>query len=231
MSALLRTSADSPSRSFKYGRSRSARLCASHPSPRCAEPGRSAVEIDQVADRAWRASRGYLTAYLDLQPEFAPEQAEAQRLDDMLFGVGGLAFTVLQYPEQRTEMHDRLGALRTGDTFATFTRIVGEACVKNLLAAVKDYDGMVLGLLQATPAETEKLLPLVREAQKLVVDYARYLAATVDDEDPETVTAALQALAPIDNLRRMTATPRASVVKDTPVDPAPSPAPSPDTQR
>jgi hypothetical protein len=144
MSALLRTSADSPSRSFKYGRSRSARLCASHPSPRCAEPSRSAVEIDQVADRAWRASRGYLTAYLDLQPEFSPEQAEAQ---------------------------------------------------------------------------------------KLVVDYARYLAATVDDEDPETVTAALQALAPIDNLRRMTVTPRASVVKDAPVDPAPSPAPSPDTQR
>ena len=194
-----------------------------------AEAARSAVEIDQAADRAWRATRSYLSAYLDLQPEFAPEQAEAQRLDAMLFGEGGLAFTVLQYPEQRTEMHDRLGALRAGDTFVTFTRIVGEACVKNLLATVKDYDGMVLGLLQATPAETEKLLPLVREAQKLVVDYARYLAATVDDEDPETVTAALQALAPIDNLRRMTATPRASVVKDTPVDPAPSPAPSPDT--
>lgn len=187
-------------------------------------PERSSQEIDQIADRAWRAGRSYLSGYLDLAPVFAPEQAIATRLDAMLFGEGGLAFTSLRYVEQRAEMHDRLDALAADGLVDALTRIVGDACMKNLRAAVKDYDVMVLALLREVGTDDTQLNPLVREVQKLVVDYARFISATVDDEDPETVSAALQALAPIDNLRRMTPGPSASVAKDPPT-PDPSPAP------
>lgn len=191
-------------------------------------PTRSPQEIDQVADRAWRAVRSFLSGYSDLAPEYAPEQGLAARLDEMLFGEGGLAFTNLRYDEQRTQMHDRLDALEADKLADALTRIVGDACVKNLRAAVKDYDVMVLALLQEVGSDETQLTPLVREVQKLVVDYARFIAATVDDDDPETVTAALQALAPIDNLRRLVSPPTASVVKDapTPVDPPQPPSPT-----
>jgi hypothetical protein len=178
-----------------------------------------------VADNAWRALRGYLGAYQDLQPQYAPLQAEARQLEELLFGDGGLAFTTYNYPEQRAEMHHRLDALEAGNHLKVLRQVAGEACEKNLRAAVADYDAMVIGLLQGTSTEDEKLLPLVREIQRGVTDYARFVGSTVDEDDPETVVVALRALAPIDNLRRMIATPRAATVKNTPSAPS-SPQPT-----
>jgi hypothetical protein len=186
-------------------------------------PERPPAEIDGIADNAWRALRGYLGAYQQLQPQFAPLQAEARKLEEVLFGNGGLAFTNFTYPEQRAEMHHRIDALEQGDHLKVLQAIVGEACEKNLRVAVADYDTMVMGLLQNTSNEDAKLTPMVREIQKGVVDYARFIAATVDEEDPETAVAALRALAPIDNLRRMTATPRAAAPKETPPPATPAP--------
>lgn len=192
-------------------------------------PEVSVQEIDRVADRAWRAVRGYIAAYLDLAPAFAPHQDAAEKLDAMLFGTGGLAFTQLMPAEQSTQMHNRLDALSAGGHVETLTSIVGDACMKNLRAAVKAYDAMLLSMLKNVDEGDENLVALVREVQKAVVDYARYIAATVDDEEPETVTEALKALAPIDNIRRMAASPSSSVSKDEPAPPTPPAPPSPPT--
>jgi len=169
---------------------------------RHAQEGLAPQAVDQVADRAWRALRKSLEAYLDLQPEFAPEQETARALETLLFGEAGLAFTVLTYAEQRVAMHDRLEALKQNNRFEALVRLVGKPCVDNLLSAVKAYDAMVVSLLQNI-ADEEQLLPLVRDVQKLVTDYARYIVGTVDEDDPETVSVAARALAPIDNIRRV----------------------------
>lgn len=190
-------------------------------------PTRSPQEVDGTADRAWRAVRSYLAGYLDLEPKFAPEQSLAADLDALFFGDGGLAFTALQWVNQRKAMHDRLDALEARGLSEAFVRIVGEPCAQNLRAAVKDYDAMVLAELQSVSDDDASLTPLVREVQRLAVDYARYIVATVDDEDPETAVAARRALAPIDNIRELSArsapAPEREPVPTPPVDP-PKPA-------
>lgn len=190
-------------------------------------PVRPPQEVDTAADRAWRAVRSYLAGYLDLDPKFAPEQSVAADLDALFFGDGGLAFTALQWVNQRKAMHDRLDALEARGLSEAFVRIVGEPCAKNLRAAVKDYDAMVLAELQSVPDDDASFLPLVRDVQRLAVDYARYIAATVDDDDPETVIAARRALAPIDNIRDLGARSAPATAREPdptpPVDP-PKPA-------
>lgn len=168
------------------------------PSPLSANP----QDVDMAADKAWRAVRHGLDAYLDLQPSYAPLRESALALSDILFGDGGLAFTALPYKEQRNEMKFRLAALDHGEQVEKLRKIVGDAYVDNLFDAVRSYDSMVLSMLEGAGSIEEKLAPLLRETQKLIVDYARYIAATVDEDDPETIDAARKVLAPIDNLRK-----------------------------
>lgn len=81
---------------------------------------------------------------------------------------------------------------------------------------------MVKAMLQRDAATGENLLDHVRAVQRAIVDYATKVAATVDEDEPETVTAALEALRSIETHREALARRGATGGKGEP-EPAPEP--------
>ncbi|MDI1429198.1 hypothetical protein [Polyangium sorediatum] len=160
--------------------------------------------IDRAGDNSWSALRGRLQAYTLLPEATYPDARRAAEILAELFGEAGLSFLTESYPEQYAIAESVLRRI-DGEAFVTdINRIAGKEFLDNVRAQHVAYGKMVAGLLQRETALTEDLGVHVRAMGEELVDYATKVLATVERDEPATVTRARTALRPIDAFREAT---------------------------
>lgn len=160
--------------------------------------------IDRAGDNSWSALRGRLQSYTLLPEATYPDARRASEILANLFGEGGLSFLTESYPEQYAIAESVLRRI-DGEGFATdIDRIAGKEFLANVRTQHVAYGKMVAGLLQREAALTEDLGEHVRAMGEELVDYATKVLATVERDEPATITRARTALRPIDAFREAT---------------------------
>lgn len=178
--------------------------------------------IDREADGSWAALRMRLEASALLPAARYPKASRAAELIAWLFGKDGLNFLKEPYPAQWASMNTILQRIDEEGLQGELDALAGPEFLAQIRHVHPRYDAMVKAMLQRDAATGENLLDHVRAVQRAIVDYATKVAATVDEDEPETVTAALEALRSIETHREALARRGATGGKGEP-EPAPEP--------
>jgi hypothetical protein len=182
-----------------------------------ASSGGSNRDIDLAADQAWTVLHDLLSV-LSRLPDSYPRAAQARALLATLFPVG-TGFLRLAYNEQLSQMEVLLGRIDQEGLARTIDAVLGPEPLQEVRAVLPRYVAMVRARLTEAPPAAN-LLAHTRALQRAIIEYATVIAATVDSDDAETLTAAQQALRPLDNFRDLQAPGR------SPGEPDPAPAPA-----
>lgn len=180
--------------------------------------------VDLLTDQGWSAFRMRLDAYALLPSTEYPLARRAGELLQVLFGDAGLQFLALTYPEQAAHMAAILKRIREDRLEAELNAICGPEFLANLKRLQGRYEAMVNDMLTRQGGDAPDLLVQVRNMARAIVDYATKIAATCDEEEPESITRIKAALLPLDTFRE-TYTPTTARAKDEGPTPAPLPAP------
>jgi hypothetical protein len=156
--------------------------------------------LDTAMDHAWQALERRLSAYADLSPEFADDQAEAAEIHHVLFP-HGMGFLKLPYAKQWAEGSAILHRIAERELAARIDYFAGTPFLVQVRARHTDY-GVALGITKPKPAlvAQESLLEPLREVRAAMLTYARILVSAVDNEDLEAQIAQ-EALVPLADLR------------------------------
>ncbi|MRG95365.1 hypothetical protein [Polyangium spumosum] len=160
--------------------------------------------VDRAGDNSWSALRARIQAYTLLPEATYPDARRAADILAELFGEAGLSFLTESYPEQYAIAESVLRRI-DGEGFATdIERIAGKEFLDNVRTQHVAYGKMVASMLQREAALAEDLGAHVRAMGEALVDYATRVLATVERDEPETITRARKALRPIDAFREAT---------------------------
>ena len=182
--------------------------------------------VDAACDNAWSCGHGRLSCYASLPADLWPKAERAAELLTLLFA-DGLAFLCLPFAAQWAEQERRLAMIDQLELAPALDDLCGPEFLAEIRRTHTLY-GQVLGI--TSPARTPfaaKVGEPLRELQRIIGQYMRKLAAMAEDSD-ESLAMALQALAPIDELRA--AAMRRAASPTTPEDaPAPEEEPAPES--
>ena len=184
--------------------------------------------IDQEMDAAWGGLRLRLQGYAALPSARVPSAARAAALLTQLFGDQGLSFLKESYSAQLTSMTTLLQRIAQDKLGTDLDALCGPEFLAEIRHLLPRYERMVQAML-SRPLGSGQNLVLHRAALgRAVVAYATAICATVDDEVPKTVQAALAALSPLDGQRAAAADRRqpGAGPKDPPPPAPPAPAPA-----
>lgn len=160
-------------------------------------------QADVRIDRAWGALYYRIEACASLPNDEYPDAAEATHILDTFFAEG-LAFLLLPYETEWAESDKRLMQIDADSNLSkTLDRIAGTLYVAEIRKA-HDLYGAALGTTAATAQSEDSSLSLdgpLKAFRKGVAQYARALLATVDEDEPTTITALFNALSPLVELR------------------------------
>lgn len=159
--------------------------------------------LDQEADAIWGATRMRLQALAMLPPDRVPEALRASILLVTLFGTDGLMFLREAYPVQWSTMDTLLKRIDADGLAKELDDLAGPVFLAQIRHVHPRYSAMVQAMLKRDTSSGQNLLDQVRAMQRAIVEYATKVAATVDEDDPETVDVARDALRAIEQLREM----------------------------
>jgi hypothetical protein len=168
---------------------------------------------DHRMDLAWNAFWCRLHGYAELPPETYPRAERAAALEATMFD-DGLAFLKLPYAREWAESARRLRLLEDKKTASELREIVGEDFITEVQAAHAAY-GVAIGITEAqtAPPDVAKVQQPLRDLQAAVRNYALQVLAVAND-NPDFVSAARDALLPIDQVRATTSRPSSTSAAD-----------------
>ena len=158
---------------------------------------------DTRIDRAWSALYRRVEACSMLPTEEYTDAKEAQGVLEGFFSEG-LKFLTLPYEAEWAESNRRLQQIDAdADLAKTLTRLAGDLYLPEIRKAHTLY-GDILGIT-APAAKEESVsaaldIPL-QSLRRAISQYLRAMVATVDEDEPNTVSGVVRALAPIVELR------------------------------
>jgi len=179
-----------------------------------------ARSTDQAGDGSWGALRMRLEAYSVLPPLKYPDATIAAELLAALFGPDGLSFLKLTYAEQWSTADTILQRIDSDNLTPDIDRVAGPEFLAHVRDIHTTYGAMVQSLLLREQSTNVNLNEHVRAMGRAIVDYATKILATVEDDDDESITAARDALRPLDTYREAAARRNSSKVSSTPETPA-----------
>jgi hypothetical protein len=156
---------------------------------------------DLATDNAWSALQRRLAAHAQLPADRYPDAARASELNALLF-TDGLRFLTLPWKTQWAEGDKRLRQIDEQKLAADLDRLAGPAFLAEVRRTHEVY-GKALGIaapLPESPAAPTLGEPLL-ELRRALKRYALQVVATVDEDSAESIQAAVQALAPIEEAR------------------------------
>ncbi|MRG91557.1 hypothetical protein [Polyangium spumosum] len=161
--------------------------------------------VDQAGDSSWSALRLRLLGAAELPGATYPDAKRAAELVTILFGPEGLSFLKETYPVQWSTADTILKRIDEEGLEKDIDRIAGKIYLDNIRAQHEQYGGMVQGILLREQAEGVNLNDHVRAMGRAIVDYATKVCASVDEDDPSSISAARSALRPLDAYREAAA--------------------------
>lgn len=181
--------------------------------------------LDIRTDQAWRSLFSRLEHYSLLPVDRFPKAARAQALWAML--APGLNEALNQpYTEQSASMDSVLKRIDDEGLTAELSTLCGPEFLDHARTCQGQYRAMVQRRLQA-PGPSDSVPSHIKALGRAISEYATRVAASVDEEDPDTLSRALIALRPIDNHRESVAARFAPEKAAAPTPPAPVPPPAP----
>lgn len=182
--------------------------------------------LDLETDQAWRSLFIRLEHYALLPGDRYPRAARAVELMQRLSP--GLNEALGQpYVEQAASMDTLLKLIDDDGLASELSALCGAEFLDHVRDCQARYVAMVQRRLTTPSSNSESLQSYMRALGRAIVEYATRVAASVDEDDADSLGRAITALRPIDNHRD--ALSRAgSATKAPPSDPAPlPPAPAP----
>lgn len=159
--------------------------------------------VDRRVDAVWGGCYRRLDSLAQLTGISAPRALRAAATRDAIFGVTEpLRFITVKYVIEWAEVKKRLQRIDEGGHAASLDDLAGPEFLPEMRASFEAY-GKVLGVTEAaapTP-ETEALLPLLRELQRDIGDYAIAVLGMRVKGSEKSLATVRAALAPIDNHR------------------------------
>ncbi len=150
--------------------------------------------IDNEADVSWRAFYDRLSGLANLPG--AKRAKAARAILDQLIDKDGLSFLSGSYPEQLAHMTMLLQRIEENGLSEAIDDLAGPEFLVQLKRINRRYDEMVGQGLNKDKVAV-KAGEHLRELQKGISEYCRKVVATVDDDEPETLVIAEQALRPL----------------------------------
>lgn len=225
MSAVIKKSAERLARAADSAQEALMRRQREQNSPR--EDDRA---LDVETDQAWRSLFGRLEHYALLPSERYPRAVRAAELMAALSP--GLNEVLGQtYIEQVASMDTLLKRIDDEGLGGDMNSLCGPEFLAHVRDCQTRYQAMVQRRLAAPGSSSENLQAHVRALGRAIVEYATRVAASVDEDDADSLSRAMTALRPIDNHRESLAR-GATASKEpssdpAPVPPAPAPPPTP----
>src|SRR5690606_20447386 len=130
-----------------------------------------------------------LTAFSVLPVEDYPKAARAAELVVVLFGSDGLSFLKEAYPIQYATMDTLLKRIDADSLQKEIDDLAGPEFIRAIRKVMPRYGEVVGAMLKRDNASGQNLLEHVRTIQRGIVDYATKVCGTVDEDEPETVSA------------------------------------------
>ncbi|HRI63021.1 MAG TPA: hypothetical protein PK156_02255 [Polyangium sp.] len=177
--------------------------------------------IDQAGDGSWGALRMRIEA-CSMLPASNPDSKRAAELLMTLFGQEGLSWLKLTYAEQWATADTILRRIDQDGLQKDIDHLAGPAFLAHVRQHHAVYGNMVQALMRRDESTTVNLNDHVRSMGRAIVDYATKVLATVDEDEPDTITSARDALRPLDAYREAAA--RRNPKSSTTPDPAPAPS-------
>lgn len=124
----------------------------------------------------------------------------AKELHNHLFGLDGTDFLRLPFNEQVVQMARRLEFIHKSPKAMTYEELLGEGLLTTLGELQIHYDEMVHSRTMRDKTVTN-IKELRHTAQRHITLYASTVLATMDEQDPDSVERAIEALRPIRSAR------------------------------
>jgi hypothetical protein len=193
------------------------------------------VAFDAAVDRFWSACRQRLFYYITyahhgldlltegeqdkLNLEDMREKAEiARELDMHLFGTDGLNFLRKPFTQQVALMASRLSFLAASDEFDAYEEVISPELLTTLNVLQECYERMVHE--RAMRDDNANMRVLRHALQRHITFYASAVLGLVDEDDPESIAAVLEALRPMLNARVRRPRPGEDMDEGTETDPS-----------
>lgn len=157
-------------------------------------------KADMRIDNAWGILLDRLEAYAFLPSAGYPKAARARELVDAISGPDR-EWLKLAYEAEWAESAKRLKKIADDGLTNDVNALAGPEFLAEVIAAHTAY-GIAIGVTEAAPEVIQvNLAAPLRRVSRSIGHYGLAVASTVDDENPETITAARKALRPIDEFR------------------------------
>jgi hypothetical protein len=183
--------------------------------------------VDHRVDTVWGACHRRLDSLAELAPTGAPRAVRAAATRDAIFGTKEpLGFLTIKYRVEWAEVKKRLQRIDEGGHAASLDDLAGPEFLPEMRASFVAY-GKALGVTEAAAVapDADSLLPLLRELQRDIGDYAIAVLGMRVKGDAERLAVVRAALKPIDDHRAASARAGAAQVADPG-----APPPAPDAQ-
>lgn len=142
-----------------------------------------------------------LSGYMALSATSCPKSVRARELRQKLFGDAGLGFLRDTYASQLSAMRVILQRIDQEKLPREIDDLCGPEFLEQFRKLLPRYESMVHGVLTRETTVSENLHNHRLGLQRAVTAYANAVCGTVDDTDASSITLAVTALAPLDNLR------------------------------
>lgn len=171
--------------------------------------------IDQEGDNSWSALRSRLHGFSLLRPAEFPDASRASQLLIQLFGEAGLSFVKESYPVQWTTADTILKRIDEDQLAPDIDRIAGPEFLAHIRKRHAEYGDMVKRLLNKNSGDSVNLSKELRGLGQAMVGYALQVCTAVDgdNDDPEMIAMAKDALRPWDVYREDAASRSANSAK------------------
>jgi hypothetical protein len=160
--------------------------------------------VDQAGDGSWGALRMRIEAWTML-PSSNPDAKRAAELLATLFGPDGLSFLKLTYAEQWSTADTILKRIVQDGLQKDIDHVAGADFLAHVRQQHTAYGAMVQSLMRRQQATSVNLNEHVRAMGRTIVDYSTKLLATIDEDEPESIEHARNALRPLDAYREAAA--------------------------
>ena len=157
--------------------------------------------LDGEIDGCFIGLKLRLDGYAALPSSKQPKSQRASTLLRQLFGDSGLSFLRDNYPAQLAAMRILIKRIDEDKLAREIDELCGPEFLDHIRMLLPRYERMVHGVLNRETGVGENLNAHRMGLQKAISSYASAVCGTVDDSDESTIELAIQALAPLDNLR------------------------------
>lgn len=154
--------------------------------------------LDHEADLSWGALRARLLAYSMLPSARYPRAKHAAEIMIQLFGSEGLAFLKEDYATQNATMATILQYIDERGLQKEIDALAGPEFLEQIRDVQARYSAMVAERTAREGELWKSMNEHVRKIQAAIVEYATKVAATVDEDEPQTIEVARRALRAIE---------------------------------